>query len=286
MPEIRRVTSDRLSFFRTRHEFLHYGEFCSVGQYVAYRDWARDKGIPLYILGNGSNTLFTRKKVHALVLLNRLEPRIVDLGDGRMEVSSSVQLLRVLRYCEERSRGSFYFLASVPGTVGGALAMNAGGRPSPTIYDYVESVSYLAGEGVVTLFNSEVKRDIRRTQFTGIHDRLIVSAIFRFPQREREVVEGQIDKRIKWSREHQDLSLPNCGSVFGQHNRLILGQFRRFSLPTTRIPLFRTRFSRKVNNWIVTSSSSSWPTVLLIRLVQLAHRVVGKTATTELIEVR
>lgn len=285
MADVRRFTSDRLSFFRTTHEFLHYGEFGNIEEYLEYRKWAQENGLPLYILGNGSNTLYTRPKVRTLVLLNRLEPKMVDLGEGRIEASSSLQVMKILKSCEARSWESFYFLASVPATIGGAVAMNAGGRAGPTVFDYVESVSFLSGARLVTLSNSEVERSIRRTMFTGIHDRLIVSVVFKFPKREFQVAESQIQKRLEWSRKHQDLSLPNCGSVFGEHNRFILGQFRRFSLPSTRIPFFRTRFSRKVNNWIVTRSSSSWPIVLLIRLVQLVHWAARKRAKTELVEV-
>lgn len=283
MVEVKTLQSNRLSTFRTRHEFLHFGEFRRIEEYLEYRRWANENQVPLFILGNGSNTLFVRRRIRTLVLHNRLKPWMQDLGDGRIEVSSSLRLMRILKHCEQNSLDSFYFLASVPATVGGALAMNAGEGAGGTIYDFVESVTYIDDGQLVTRLNKEIERRHRQTMFTGIHDRLIVSAILRFPERRLEV--SEIRKRIDWCHAHQDLSAPNCGSVFRECNRSIVGRVRGLPLLGVRIPLFRTQFSRKVNNWIICKSPSSRPIVFLIRVVQALHRLVGQRATPELIEV-
>lgn len=285
MAKIERLISRRLSFFRTQHEFVNFGEFSTVSEYLEYREWAQKNRIPLFILGNGSNTLFIRRRVRSLVLLNKLEGYFRDLGNGRVEASSSLPLIRILKYCETKSLDSFYFLSSVPATVGGALAMNAGGGVGPTIYDYVESLSYLEEDKPVILTNAEVERKHRHTMFTGIQDRLIISAIFKFRKKENKEAESEIKKRIAWSRQHQDLKYSNCGSVFREYDDFIVRSFRRFPPFGIHLPFFRTQFSRKTSNWINCDGTASWPIVFIIRLVQAVHVVAGKRAVTEVIEV-
>jgi UDP-N-acetylmuramate dehydrogenase len=284
MVDVKRVEASNLSTFRTRHVFTRYGEFETVDEYREYRRWAKEQGVRLYILGNGSNTLFTRQTVKTLVLKNSIKPWMKDLGDGRIEASSSVHVMKLLKHCQENSRDAFYFLASVPASVGGALAMNAGEGTGKTIFDFVESVTFLDGDELVTQEKALFERSHRQTIFTGLQERLIVSAIFYFPSKDFEGA-NKVRERVEWYKANQDITAPSCGSVFREYHGPILRRFRRFPPFGSRIPGFRAQFSRKVNNWIISTGPDSWPIVALIRAVQLAHRLAGKRATPEIIEV-
>lgn len=283
MVEVSTLISDRLSTFRTRHQFLHYAAFDSAETFRELCDWAAEHDLPVFILGNGSNTLFTRHKVRALVLKNEIAEKITPLEGDRFEVSSATQVMRVLKYCEKDSRDSFYFLASVPATIGGAIAMNAGAGSGGTIFDFLEELTYFDGTEEITLKREEIGISHRQTMFTGIQTKLVLRAIFRFPK--IEMTESPIRKRAHWARDNQDLASPNCGSVFRDCHRPLVARFRFFPPWGIRIPGFRTQYSRRVNNWIITRSPSPRPTVFLIRLVQFAHRLIGKRAVTEIIEV-
>lgn len=283
MVEVKRLNSDRLSTFRTQHDFLRVGEFRTVEEFLEYRAWAKANAAAILILGNGSNILFKRRRIRTLVLRNRIEPSMKDLGDGRVEASSSLPVMAILKHCEKHSLDSFYFLASVPATVGGAVAMNAGLGAGGTIFDFIESVTFLEGDELRTLPAEQMERRHRQTMFTGVHDRLIVSATFRFPTRRLD--ESEIRKRIAWCHANQDLSAPNCGSVFKEHFAPIVRKARGLPPFGVRVPFFGAQFSRKVNNWIICRNSSSWPIVFLIRVVQALHRLAGKRAVVELIEV-
>jgi UDP-N-acetylmuramate dehydrogenase len=282
-PSLSSCTSDRMSTYRTRHHFRHFAEFTTAEEFVSLSERARALGLSVYILGNGSNTLFTRSRVRTAVLKNSLAPRIRDLGDGRVEVSSSVPIMKVLRHCSARNLDCFYFLASVPATIGGAIAMNAGLGGGGTIFDYVESVTSVESGRITTRRRDEIETAHRRTMFTGVHDKLITSVVFRFAPATHESC--PIRERIDWARRHQDLSVPNCGSVFREHHAPITRLFRSLPPWGLRWPLLRAQFSRKVNNWISCRSRSSRSVVVLIRLVQLAHFVCGRRARTEVIEV-
>ncbi len=283
MADIRAIQSERLSTFRTQHDFQFYGEFQTVEEFLEFQRWASANSHRLYILGNGSNTLYTRRRIRTLILKNRLDAWMNDLGEGRLECSSSLPVMRILKHCEASNLDSFYYLASVPATFGGALAMNAGLGVGGTIYDFVESVTYIEDGRILTVRCEDLERAHRKTMFTGVHDRLIISGIVKFPSRPLE--SSEIRKRIEWCHSHQDIRFPNCGSVFRTYTPWILRRIRGLPVAGIKYPFFHTQFTRKVNNWIICNNRSSWPIVCLIRFVQGIHRLFGKRAETELIEV-
>ncbi len=277
IPKIERLTSDRLSHYRTRHDFLHYGEFQSAEEFAACARWAHQQQMPLLILGAGSNILFKKRQVRSLVLRNKLPKAMREIDACTLEASSSVMLAQVLKWCEERELDSFYYLASVPATVGGAVAMNAGrGRAHrQSIYDFIQSVTYLELDQPHTLCRSEIPVGHRITPFTGLQNKLILSAVFQFP---RGSAQGRRQERISWSKEHQDHSLPNCGSVFRESNPRIMRRLRG-------VRFFNASYSSKTINWILNAGDRSWPIVWLIRLTQLIHLAALKVARVEVIEV-
>ncbi|MGC1272214.1 MAG: FAD-binding protein [Planctomycetaceae bacterium] len=276
--DVRSIDTDRLSHFRTQHDFLHYGEARSVEQFIAYRRWADARDLPLLILGNGSNVLFTRKRVRALVVKNKLPRTLEELNDNTIRVSSTVAISQVIKWCKDRHLDSCYYLASVPATIGGAIAMNAGRgrRHNKSIFDFVENVTFLDGDGLKTLSRSEMPVGYRRTPFTGLTSKLIISAELAFPPRVEDADAGH--ERVRWSRENQDHSAPNCGSVFRESHWRIMSFLRGRAFGTGQ-------FSPKTANWLLSHGASSRPLVRLIRIAQVLHRLVGKRAVVELIQV-
>lgn len=165
--EVRSLLSDRLSHFRTSHEFTHYAEFTTAEEYCFLASWAAERRLPLLILANGSNVFFATKRVKTLVAKNRMPQLLHDLGGGRFEAASSVPLSKLLRCCERDGLDSFYYLASVPATVGGAVAMNAGRgiAHGKTVFDFVESVTYIEEGQFRTLPKDRIAVSYRSTPF-------------------------------------------------------------------------------------------------------------------------
>ncbi|PSN14672.1 UDP-N-acetylenolpyruvoylglucosamine reductase [filamentous cyanobacterium CCT1] len=276
--EIRRLESNKLSFYRTRHKFENYAEFSTVEEFISCYQWANKNKANFYILGNGSNTFFSRKKIRTLILKNNLAKRINPINAEEVEVSSSVLVINLLKYCYENSLDSFYYLASVPATIGGALAMNAGRgqEHNLTIYDFVVSVTFFDGSQIRTLKNIEIKRSYRETIFTGMNNLLIISAIFRFPY--KEIDEDPIAARRDWSKKFQDYNSPNCGSVFKYGDRKILGKLKGLKMG-------KANFSSKTFNWINNYSEDSIFILILIKFAQLLHLLLSKEIGLEIIKV-
>lgn len=276
--KIESLTTNNLSHYRTCHNFKRVGEISSIDDLQEYCNWAKENKVNVYILGNGSNTLFVRKNVESLVLKNKLPKYIKPLTENRVEISSSVSIMEVLKYCYQNSKNSFYYLASVPATIGGALAMNAGrGREHKlTIYDFVESVTFFEDGCIKTLPTSRIVRGYRETIFTGMHSKLILSAVFKFENTEFQ--ENPITFRQTWAKEHQDNTAPNCGTVFKTANYRILGKLKGLFIG-------RAMFSAKTPNWILNKSDSGFPIILLIKIAKFLHFITMQKIALEVIEI-
>jgi UDP-N-acetylmuramate dehydrogenase len=279
MITISSFTSKDISFYRTINHFERYGDVRSVEEFKEYCAWAEANQVNIYTVGNGSNTLFVNKSVKSLVLKNKLDQFIKPLPEHRLEVSSSVNVSEILKYCYENSLDSFYYLASVPATVGGALAMNAGRgqKYGVTIYDFVESVTFFEAGQIKTLDVTEIKRGYRETIFTGIHSRFILTAVFKFLPKQFTL--SPILERRKWAKEHQDNVGPNCGSVFKSGCYPILYAVRGLRIG-------KAYFSTKTCNWILNQSNNSTDIMTLIRITKLLHYLMCQKATLEIILVR
>ena len=283
-PFVAREGND-FSTYRTHHQVANYAEFTSVTEFATYIECARNAGLTPYVLGKGSNTFFAARKIAAAVLKNRLPEILNVVSESKtsisIEVSSSVSLMKVLRFCQQHSLDSFYYLASVPGNIGGALAMNAGGATNPplAIYDFVDTVTWWESGATKTMPASEMPRSYRKTPFAGIHDKLIVSAQFTFPK--TKLMDDPIQKRLEWYRLEQDTSGPSCGSVFHTCNGYVMGALKR-----THFKIAGSHFSGKWANWIVCQNGSHRGISALILLAQILHRLAGKKAILELVRVK
>jgi UDP-N-acetylmuramate dehydrogenase len=127
-----------------------------------------------------------------------------------------------------------------------------------------------------TLSKEEIQIDYRQTPFTGLHAKLITEVVFHFPPLPDS--RGMAKDRIAWSKEHQDHSGPNCGSVFKSCDYRLMGRLAglRFG---------QAKFSRKTPNWIINQSANPRGIRLLIGAAQILHRLRRKKAVLELIKV-
>ena len=272
------LESKRLSLYRTKNKFESFCEIRSHEDFQKLRTEAKSRDLDVFFLGNGSNTFFSKCKIKTLVAKNRLPKKIEHLEGDLFFVSSSVLVSELLKYCYDAGRDSFFYLASVPAEVGGALAMNAGqGRAvaNQSVMDFVEEVHYLSADGMQTAKPCDLGVGYRTTMFTGKSEYLIAGAVFRFPSRNFEGI-NPIKERIAWAKEHQELAVPNCGTVFKACDRRIIYRLRGLSIRGAM-------FSKKTDNWISNRSENPQGLLWLLRLTRWLHSLMFKRCETEII---
>lgn len=276
MVKIYKTTTNKLSSYKTENTFLRIADIKSVEDFFEVENLVYTKGWKMFPLGNGSNTFFATKKITTCVIKNNLPQEWEYLGDDRFEVSSSVKLIQLLKFLYNDQRDGPYFLASVPATIGGAIAMNAGtGRgKGQYISKFLEEVIFAYKGKIHTIKPEDMDIDYRKTIFSESSERYIIKAIMKFPRRNFEV--NPIKERIEWSKENQDLAVPNCGSVFRTFHGKPLHFLRKY------FGWGKAYWSQKTPNWICNISPNPYHLKYLIIISIIIHKVFRKKADLEI----
>ncbi len=168
--------------------------------------------IPILVLGGGSNILIADKGVNCVaVRLNSPFFKKVIFQKNCVEAASGVRLSQLIRLGESRGLSGLEFLAGIPGTLGGALAMNAGAW-GKSIAQSVEAIKLIDAHGKIKMLNpKEIKFGYRRS---GLERYIILGARLKLAKRKRREINNRIERFIKKRREAQDLSSPSAGCIF------------------------------------------------------------------------
>ncbi|MFA5155876.1 MAG: UDP-N-acetylmuramate dehydrogenase [Candidatus Omnitrophota bacterium] len=172
----------------------------------------KSRKIPLMVIGAGSNILVADRGVNACVV--KLSPQDfgkIDFKPGGFVVGAGCPLNRVIAESKNRGVSSLELLAGIPGTVGGALVMNAG-VPGKNIGDLVEEITVMDYNGKVKqLKRSEAKFTYRGSKLSKY---IILAASFRSRPKRAEEIAAMISSRLSMRRDKQEWSLPSAGCVF------------------------------------------------------------------------
>jgi UDP-N-acetylmuramate dehydrogenase len=171
-----------------------------------------DAGIPIFWLGVGSNLLVRDGGIRGVVIsatgilknLERIETYLVRAGSG-------VPCTQLARQCIRWGLGPSEFFAGIPGTVGGALTMNAGAHGGET-WERVESVRTIDRTGEIHQ-RSPAEYSVGYRSVTGPTNEWFLEATFRFEPGVTASMEA-MKEMLERRKATQPLGLPSCGSVF------------------------------------------------------------------------
>ncbi len=181
--------------------------------------FAREEKIPLFILGKGSNVVFADEGFPGLVMtLIHFRDQDIRISQATCEVTASagVHLYRLALACRDVGLSGAEFLSGIPGTVGGAVMMNAGfsrfsGQTSE-MGDLVHEVRVLDLEGTRQTFSrNQLEFAYRHSNLAG---KIILEAKLVLWQRTTEFVDREIRANFEYRNEEQDLKHPSSGSIF------------------------------------------------------------------------
>ncbi|MBQ6815361.1 MAG: UDP-N-acetylmuramate dehydrogenase [Lachnospiraceae bacterium] len=170
--------------------------------------------IPYYIIGNGSNMLFTDAGYKGLIveICNKFSD--IDIYDCRIIAKAGAMLSKVAKMAYEEGLTGMEQLSGIPGTIGGAVAMNAGAYGSE-IKDIIVSAKVLdVKNGQVKILERDELNLGYRHSIIMEENYIVIEAIFDLKRGKREDIKQEMDRCTGLRKEKQPLEYPSAGSTF------------------------------------------------------------------------
>lgn len=169
---------------------------------------------PYFILGRGTNLLVRDGGTKAVAISLEKGFSQVECIDpkGRIKAGAGLRLSRLLRFCLQQGLSGLEFIAGIPGSLGGALRMNAGTHAGK-MADVCEAVYLLLADGTLQkLMRTKLSFSYRRLELPTAA--VVVGAELLLTPGSREQIRQRIRSLLKDRKEKQPWQLPSAGSVF------------------------------------------------------------------------
>lgn len=186
-------------------------------------EFSNKNNIPVTVIGNGTNLLVSDKGIRGIVIKIEISDFKVTRAKDRAEITIAsgypVAKLAHLAYKEELT--GLEFLSGIPGTVGGAIRMNAGAY-GKQMEDIVISTKYMEKSGKIKKLNlAEHEFSYRNSIFSKLQDVIILETVLEAKYGNQEEIKAQMEGYMKSRIEKQPLDLPNAGSTFKRKGDII-----------------------------------------------------------------
>lgn len=176
--------------------------------------FCNDEALPFYIFGKGSNLLINDSGLDAVV---------IELGDEFSDVylinditvccTAGISLAKVCNFAKDNSLSGLEFAYGIPGSVGGAVYMNAGAYGGE-IVDVFESCEIIDSKGnIKTVTKDDAELSYRHSIFMS-DNCCITSVKFKLKKGKREEIKSQMDDYMNRRKTKQPLEYPSAGSTF------------------------------------------------------------------------
>ena len=186
----------------------------SGAQVVLLCSLAEEAGVRPLIIGNGTNLLAADGGLDTLVVdLSRQFNAIRVLEDGVLEADAGVLLAHLAEQARQLSLTGLEFAHGIPGTVGGAVCMNAGAYDGE-MRQVVTEVRALFPDGVRTLTGEALDFGYRHSVFSSHPEAVVLSARVRLTPGDSVAIRERMDELRQKRRKSQPLEWPSAGSTF------------------------------------------------------------------------
>jgi UDP-N-acetylenolpyruvoylglucosamine reductase len=274
----------RRTTLRVGGEADFYAEPATEGDLAALLQISRKVGQPVFILGRGSNLLIRDGGIRGLVI-SLAHPHFsrIETTACRMHCGAGVKLKLVANEAKNRLLTGLEFLEGIPGTVGGALRMNAGAMGG-WMFDVVESLRYMDHGGVA--HEAEVARiSVEYRCCPLLKEHIALGAVLKGHPAAREVVEKRM-KTFSQKRWDSQPAAPSAGCIFKNPATIPAGKLiDELGLKGTRVG--KAVVSQEHGNFIVNEGNASARDVLelveIIRQRVKAGRGIDLEAEVEII---
>lgn len=182
----------------------------ALKQAIAY---INKENIPWFPLGRGSNLLISDKGINGVVI--KLSEKLSDysLQGTTLRVGAGYSLIKLATIISKKGLSGLEFAAGIPGTVGGAIFMNAGAHGSD-MSNILIRAHILYPDGTFKWINCDKMSFSYRTSRLQSEEGIVVEAEFELNEGDPETIKQELQKNKDYRRDTQPWNFPCCGSVF------------------------------------------------------------------------
>ncbi|ERM93151.1 UDP-N-acetylenolpyruvoylglucosamine reductase [Caldanaerobacter subterraneus subsp. yonseiensis KB-1] len=240
--------------------------------------YLRQEKIPFFILGNGTNLLVSEKGIRGVVVkLSSLRNVIVEGTKIIAEAGASLSYIANVALVHELT--GFEFASGIPGTLGGAIVMNAGAY-GPEMKDVVEKVEVLdENNNILILSNREMKFSYR---YSILQEKewIVLRAWISLERGNYEEIKKKMEELNQRRKEKQPLDYPSAGSTFKRPPGYYAGKLiedaglKGYSIGGAKV-------SEKHSGFIINTGNATFYDVL--NLIEYIQKVVKEKFGVELV---
>lgn len=193
--------------------FTHAADADSLWSAIAY---ARARALPYFILGEGTNVLFSDGGFDGVVI--RPAMRFLEANCAVVRAGSGASMAALLAYAAERGLAGLEWAGGLPGTVGGAVRGNAGAFGGETKDRIIEVVSLdISGSApkIIKRGKAQCAFSYRNSIFK-INDgkEIILEATFALCKGDAKAIRSAAEEKMRYRKERHPMEYPNIGSIF------------------------------------------------------------------------
>ena len=193
----------------------------SVEQLAEVLRRCRENEVPVRMLGGGANLLIDDSGTKGMVIkLSGEQFADVSFGEGGLRAGAGADLMRLVFRCVREGYSGLECLTGIPGTIGGAVGMNAGGVFGD-IGNVIESVDLMDADGVAfTRHRGDLAFGYRSTNISAL---VILGAEFRVVEDDPHRILSQVKQIWIYKKNTQPLGTRNAGCIFKNPRGLSAG---------------------------------------------------------------
>ena len=183
-------------------------------QMVLLMEEAQVCGAAPLVIGNGTNLLFPDEGVDRLVVNTRDMSDVTLDAEGRVAAEAGASLSRVAVFAQQHGLAGLEFAHGIPGSVGGAVCMNAGAYGGEMRQVVHSAVVLFPEEGIRTLAGEELAFSYRHSLLTDRPDAVVLRAVLTLEAGEPAAIREKMDELMARRKASQPLEYPSAGSTF------------------------------------------------------------------------
>lgn len=185
---------------------------------LKFIDWSKRNEQRYFVIGAGTNLIVREGGIKYPVIrvkntLHSMDVVSEDSGTVKLKAGAGMPLSELVKYCSEHGLSGVEPLAGIPGTIGGAVFMNAGTKEG-SISDVIDTVTFIERSGRIKTQDRDQMGFGYRVCNALSTSTIVVSALLTLKRADIKKVRKKVEAILKDKTDTQPLNYPSCGSIF------------------------------------------------------------------------